>query len=86
MVNGKMCIGISGDTLMCRFDPQEFEEIAELKGYEPMLMKGKVLHGYCYVTKEGFKTKKDFVFWLDLCLDFNKNVKSSKKISKAKKL
>lgn len=29
MVNGKMCICVSGENLMCRFDPNLQEELAE---------------------------------------------------------
>ena len=79
MVNGKMCINASGDNLMCRFDPERTEELALKTGFLPMQMKGKVYQGYCYVEPAGFKRKKDFKFWLDLCLDYNASAKSSKK-------
>lgn len=79
MVNGKMCINISGDNLMCRFDPVLQEEVAERRGYLPMIMKGKELNGYCYVSEEGYRTNIDFDYWINLCLDFNKIAKASKK-------
>lgn len=72
MVNGKMCINVSGERLMCRFDPALTEEIAKRAGYLPMVMKGKALQGYCYVMPEGFSNTNDFAFWVDLCLAFNK--------------
>ncbi len=80
LVNGKMCINISGQNLMCRFDPALIDEVAERKGFMPMIMKGKELKGYCYVEPAGFKNKKDFEFWINLCLDFNDRAKSSKKV------
>jgi hypothetical protein len=79
MVNGKMCVNVSGDGLMCRFDPTRHEEIAERNGYEPMVMRGQELKGYCYVNPDGFKIQNDFKFWLDICLDFNDRAKVSKK-------
>jgi hypothetical protein len=79
MVNGKMCVNVSGENLMCRFDPALQEEVAERNGYEPMIMKGKQLKGYCYVQPDGFKTKKDFEYWVGLCLAYNKQAKASKK-------
>ena len=79
MVNGKMCVNVSGDNLMCRFDPDLEEEIAEKNGYEPMIMKGKELKGYCYVHPIGFKSKKDFEYWMNLCLNYNEKAKASKK-------
>jgi isopenicillin N synthase-like dioxygenase len=79
MVNGKTCICVSGENLMLRFDPIRQEELSEKSGYETMLMKGKEYKGYCYINPEGFKDKKDFDFFVHLCLDYNKIAKASKK-------
>jgi hypothetical protein len=79
MVNGKMCVNVSGDNLMCRFDPELQEDIAEKNGYKPMIMKGKELKGYCYVQPMGFQSKKDFEYWINLCLNYNEKAKASKK-------
>ena len=80
MVNDKMCVSVSGENLMCRIDPGLQQEVAEKSGFQPMIMKGKVLKGYCYVDPIGFKLKKDFEYWVDLCLDFNERAKPSRKI------
>ena len=85
LVNDKMCINIGEDTLMCRFDPEQTEEIAERQGFSPAVMRGKELSGYCYVDPTGYNQKKDFDFWLQLCLEFNSKVKSSKKKNKTTK-
>ena len=79
MINSKMCINVSGENLMCRFDPDKHDMITEKKGFEPMIMRGKEYKGYCYVTPMGFASKKDFNFWINLCLAFNAKAKSSKK-------
>jgi hypothetical protein len=79
MVNGKMCVNVSGDEIMCRFDPVLLEEVAERVGFRPMIMKGKQLNGYCYVGEEGYMSKTDFDYWLKLCLDFNEKAKASRK-------
>lgn len=79
MVNGKMCMCVSGENLMCRFDPGLTASIVEKKSVLPMIMKGKEFKGYCYVMPPGFKSAKEFRFWMDLCLDFNDEAKSSKK-------
>jgi len=79
MVNGKMCINVSGENLMCRFDPKLQNEIAEKKGYQSMIMKGKEYKGYCYINPDGFRDKKDFEYIISLCLEFNKVAKMSKK-------
>lgn len=79
MVNGKMCVCVSGDNLMCRYDPALHEEVAEKTGFEEMIMKDRVYKGYCYIRPEGIKTKKQFEYYINLCLDFNKRAKASKK-------
>lgn len=79
MIKGKMCVNVSGDQLMCRFDPDLTEQLSEKIGFTPMVMNGKEYKGYGYVDPIGFKSEKDFEFWLDLCLDFNDKAKSSKK-------
>lgn len=78
LVNGKMCVNISGQNLMCRFDPTRTEELSERTGFLQMIMKDKEYKGYCYVEPAGFEKKKDFEFWINLCLEFNDKAKSSK--------
>ncbi|MFD2033970.1 TfoX/Sxy family protein [Belliella marina] len=79
MIDGKMCINVTDDNLMCRFDPQMTEELSTRPGFGPMIMKGIEYKGYCYVEPEGFRNQTDFEFWINLCLDFNSRAKSSKK-------
>lgn len=78
MVDDKMCICVSGDRLMCRFDPAQQEDMEKRMGYHPMIMKGKQLKGYCYVEPEGFASNAAFDFWLHSCLDYNKRAKRKK--------
>ena len=78
MVNGKMCVSVSNENLMCRFDPSLQNEIAEKGGFKNMVMKGREYKGYCYVSNIGYKAKNDFEYWLNLCLDFNDKVKQTK--------
>ena len=79
LVNGKMCVNVSGEELMCRFDPALQDTIAEKNGFRTMIMKGRELKGYGYVSPDVIKSKKDFEYWINLCLEFNSNAKSLKK-------
>ena len=74
LVNGKMCINVSDDNLMCRFDPAGLAEVSQRKGFLPMVMKGKTLSGYGYVSPEGYNQPDDFSYWIDLCLRFNSHI------------
>lgn len=83
MINGKMCINVGDNQLMCRFDPALTEVLSVRTGYLPMIMNGKTYKGYCYVDPIGYKSQRDFDFWIKLCLDYNeKAVASKKKIKK----
>ena len=82
MVKGKMCVSVSGDEMMCRFDPALQETVAEKKSFRPMIMKGREYKGYIYVEGEGIKTKKQLEYWVNLALEFNKKAKASKKHKK----
>jgi hypothetical protein len=52
LVNGKMCINISGENLMCRYDPALEDEVVERAGFQPMIMRAKQLRGYCSFPKK----------------------------------
>lgn len=85
MVNRKMCVCVSGDDLMCRFDPAMHETVSEKNGFRTMIMKGREFKGFGYVTQDAIRSKKDFDFWINLCLDFNSSAKASKKANKKPK-
>jgi hypothetical protein len=77
LVNEKMCVNVSGQNLMCRFDPARKEEMAGRVGYLPMIMRRKLYEGYCYVEPIGFKKRQDFEFWINISLEFNHRATSS---------
>lgn len=76
LVNGKMCLNVTDVGLMCRFDPADLPEISKRPGYQPMVMKGKNLGGYCYVGPQGYHEPDDFAYWMELCLSFNEEAKA----------
>jgi len=82
MVNGKMCLSVSRDEMMIRFDPALQEIVAEKNGFRTMIMKDREYKGYGYVSQEAIRSKKDFDYWVGLALDFNKRAKASKKTKK----
>lgn len=79
MVNGKMCVGASGDELMLRFDPNFHNEFCEQAGFRPMLTKGRIYKGYGYIDPDYLKTNKQLNNWLDIALGFNREIKTQKK-------
>ncbi|MBI3583657.1 MAG: TfoX/Sxy family protein [Nitrospinae bacterium] len=79
MMNGKMCVGVHTDEIMCRIDPDIQNEALRHKGSRIMDFTGKPMRGFVFVKKESIKTAKDFNYWIQLALDFNKKAKASKK-------
>jgi len=79
MVNDKMCISVSGDRLMCRFDPALQETAAAKDGFSPMIMKGKQYRGFGYVDAAVVPHREDLDYWIGLCLDFNDRAKAAPK-------
>ncbi|MDN5202284.1 TfoX/Sxy family protein [Fulvivirgaceae bacterium BMA10] len=82
MVDGKMCIGIRNEEIMCRIDPNMYESVLERIDCRPMIHGKRTIRGYVFVNEEGYKRKEDFDFWIKLALDFNKKAKASKKRKK----
>lgn len=82
MVNDKMCVGIIKDELMCRIDPDFHATAIEKIGCRTMDFTKRPMKGYVMVDDSGMKTKREFDFWIDLALEFNKKAKSSKKKKK----
>ncbi len=82
MVNGKMCICVRDNEIMCRIDPDKYESVLEKKKCRPMIHNGKLMRGFVFVGEEDIKTKKDFQYWIDLSLDFNERAKVAPKRKK----
>jgi TfoX/Sxy family transcriptional regulator of competence genes len=78
MLNDKMCVGVIKDELMCRIDPTLHDAAVEKKGCRTMDFTKRPMRGYVLIDDNGLKTQKDFDYWIDLALDFNKYAKSSK--------
>src|SRR6516164_8361045 len=78
MLNGKMCICVNEDEIMCRVGPAEYEAALEKPGCRPMVHNGKTMTGFVFVSAEAIKLKKDFDYWVKASLAFNKDAKAAK--------
>jgi TfoX/Sxy family transcriptional regulator of competence genes len=79
MVDQKMCISVGPDRLMLRIDPEKQDELAELDGCKPVVMKGRELKSYIHVDESVLRTRKQLDYWIGLALAFNPQAKRSKK-------
>lgn len=79
MIDNKMCVGIIKDNLMARIDPELYDEALTKKGCREMDFTKRPMRGYVYVEPEVIDMNDDLEYWIQLCLDFNPQAKSSKK-------
>jgi TfoX/Sxy family transcriptional regulator of competence genes len=79
MVNGKMCVCVSGDEMMCRIGAAQMEAALEINGCRQMIMRGKPSKDFVFIAEESFLNQRDFDHWIRLALEFNPIAKSSKK-------
>lgn len=79
MVDDKMALGISGEDLMVRLDPEIRARALKRKGCREMDFAGRPMKAFVFVGPEGTRTDKDLLGWVDLALEFNPRAKSSKK-------
>ena len=82
MLNDKMCIGIIKDEMMCRIDPELHDAAIEKQGCRTMAFTNRPMKGYVLIDDTGMKTQKQFNYWINLALEFNKIAKPSKKRKK----
>ena len=82
MVDGKLCVSAGNNEVMCRIDPGLHANAIKRKGCRTVIMKGQEYKGYVYVHEDSIKSKKDFDYWINLALDFNKIAKASPKKKK----
>jgi TfoX/Sxy family transcriptional regulator of competence genes len=79
MFNGKMCVGVIKDEMMCRVDPEMHDSLVEKRGCRTMDFTSRPMKGYVLIDETGMRSEKDFEYWISLCIDFNSRAKSSKK-------
>jgi TfoX/Sxy family transcriptional regulator of competence genes len=79
MVDGKMCVCIGGDEMLCRIGAGEVATALEQNDCRQMINNGRVMKDYVFVSEEGFHRQKDFDHWIKLALGFNPKAKASKR-------
>ena len=78
MVNGKMCISVGPNRLMCRIDPELHEQAIEREGVRTVKMNRRAYRGFVHVREEAVASKRDLNYWVSVCLEFNKRAKASR--------
>ncbi|MBS3914897.1 MAG: TfoX/Sxy family protein [Bacteroidetes bacterium] len=79
MYNGKMCVGVIQDEMMCRINPELHDKVIQQSGCRTMDFTKRPMRGYVMVNESGMQSHANFEYWIGLCLDFNQKAKSSKR-------
>ena len=64
MVNGKMCVSVGGDEMMCRIDPANHDKAMEKEGCQEMIHGGKTMKGFVFVQNDALRSKRAFDWWI----------------------
>jgi hypothetical protein len=68
MLNGNMCCGIIGETLMARVGPEQYETLLTEKYAREMDFTGRSMKGFLYIDPEGIESDEDLKAWVSACL------------------
>jgi len=68
MVSYKMCVSVTEEEMMCRFDPPLQEKFVKKKGFRTKQMNGREYKGYGHVSQDAIKSKRDFEYWTSFAL------------------
>lgn len=79
MVDGKMCVSVGDDRIMCRIDPELHGEAVEKPGCRTVEMGGRPYRGFVYVDEGSLATRKALQAWVSLALEFNSRARASKR-------
>lgn len=74
MVNGKICLTAGPSRMMCRIDPLIHDREVIRAGCSTVIMRRRAYKGYIHVAENHLKLKKDFNYWINLALEFNKKL------------
>jgi len=70
MVNGHMCVGVLGETLVIHLPEAEADACLSMPHVRPMDFTGKPMRGWLYVSPDGYRTERDLDVWVRRALDF----------------
>ena len=74
MVNGKMCVTVGDNHIMCRIDPSIHEEVILHKGVSTVQMKGRDYIGWINVDESAIPDSKALTSWVKLALKYNEKI------------
>jgi len=84
LLQGKMTVGIVGDSLVARIPADFMDAALQRPGARPMDFTGRVMKEFVFVDPEGFRTDAELQQWLDWGLAHARQVLAHKKPPKSR--
>lgn len=78
MVGGHMAVGIVGDRLMVRIDPQAQDEVLAMPHVHPMDFTGRPMRGFVFVDAEGIADDPELASWVDRGVAYARSLPSKR--------
>ena len=85
MVDGKMCVGVKGDSLMVRLDPAEVVVALDEPGCQPMKISRRTLRGFILVEGKTLQSEKALGSWVKRALAFKPKAAATKRPARSRK-
>ena len=79
LIDGKMCVGVSGAELMIRVPPDTTDAALAEPGVRPMDMTGRPMKGWLVVGDVGIAADDDLAAWVDRSREHVRTLPAKKK-------
>jgi TfoX/Sxy family transcriptional regulator of competence genes len=84
MVRGAMCVGVLGEQIVARLDPDAADALLDDPGVRPMDFTGRPMRGWLYVNAAALASDAALATWVDRCVDFATKKTATKKTATKK--
>lgn len=71
MLRGHLCVACRPDRLMCHIGIDNEAAALEHEGCTPVVMQGRTMRGWVYVSADSVATEAELKHWVDGALAFN---------------
>jgi len=78
LVRGNLCVSCRPERIMCRIDPALHEKLTRRSGCTTVVMRGREMRGYVYVSSQAVRTERSLRRWIDLALSHCVSLPSKK--------
>lgn len=79
LVHGNMCCGVTGNKLMVRVGPEQYEFALRKPHAAPMDFTGRPMRGFIFVRPQGLQNRQALKVWVDLGVRYAKSLPAKRK-------